>query len=225
MSDFLDRLAARSAVGKPNLRPRLMPRFDASPLTPEESFERPTPTVRAAVPPEEIVRKVRQTPAEAVEPRSVTEVHEQHFTTVEKVSERLTEIDRETVTERRVDHEILEARAEREPAAAFERPVAPVAPRLREVPETPVSAVTQVVRMLPEKPAPTPAAVAKMVPGVAAPLPVEYRSEAAPRTPDVEIHIGRVEVRAQFAPAPAKRETTKPKAPSLSLDQYLEGRR
>lgn len=225
MSDFLDSLAARSLNVRPNLRPRLQPSFEANPFSPDE----PTPTrvSPTARPIEETVRQMRTVTEETVERRSVMENHTSHIDHVTEVfRERTLESDLVAEpTKRYGSAPSPEVSAPREVSVKLmaesvkERSVVPpsaLAP--------PASTLTQVLQILPERPA-TPPSALPSPPVKASPMVEVRQQEIAPREPDIEIHIGRVEVRAQFAAAPAKREEPKPKEPAMTLDKYLEGRR
>lgn len=225
MSDFLDRLATRSLSGKHNLRPRLMPLFDAPPLAPEEpTTYNPARSSRTV---EEVVRQIRPVVEETVVQNTATETCVTHVTRHEISHENSSWT--EAASETEVPNPSQPAREFTEPRPAVS-PQSPEilpgrpAPLLPTLAPAPTSAITQVVQLLPER-SPLPPSVLPASPFKSS-SPIEARRpEPEPKTPDIEIHIGRVEVRAQFSAAPAKREAPKPKAPGVTLDQYLEGRR
>jgi len=226
MSDFLDSLATRSLGGGSNLRPRLQPIFDTNPFVPNEpAITTPLARRQSA---EEVVHQLRSVTEETVERRVVSETHTTQLTDVTEISTEKSSVTKaipgpEAPKESHRAEEPVLAK----PVVASKPEPQPLQARASSEPSVLVSppTLTQVLQILPERPATPPSAI--VPPPFKSTSAVEARrQESEPKAPDIEIHIGRVEVRAQFAAAaPAKREAPKPKGPAVTLDQYLEGRR
>ncbi len=225
MSDFLDRLTSRSLAKTANLRPRLQPIFDVTPAIPEAPVSS-TPQAHSKTA-GEVVHQMRTVTDETVERRIVNETRATEITQVTEISkENVFEANPNPARETpppRASEDLVPVRpaslAARESQPTLRHPALPPSPV-----QPPPSAITQVLQFLPERP-PIPVSALNPPPFKSSPAIETRQQEPEPRSPDIEIHIGRVEVRAQFAAAPAKREVPKPKGPALTLDQYLEGRR
>lgn len=105
---------------------------------------------------------------------------------------------------RATDPQPANAPAVKSPASASPTPAAARAPRIT----------------TPLRPAP----VRARAPVAPAALRVESRSDAEQSAPEVHIHIGRIELTAAPAPAPAKKPREAATRKAMSLDEYLQQR-
>lgn len=239
--NHLAKLAARGAAIVTAVRPRLPSMFEATPVDaapPPESapFTHPPPSApdvsRRIVEVEEVLRReTRIAPA----PRTATialptmHVPAQPPERVERV-ERIERIEtqpsraeepaspqsivREKTTERveRTETRIvtppaerMEVVRERDTHHVIETKAAPAAPRIAER-ERPPRRDTPITRP------PSPA------------TPMFHREPMPEAAPTIHVTIGRVDVRAVMPGAPAQRTETAPRAPALSLEDYLAQR-
>jgi hypothetical protein len=232
MSGFLGRLIARHTDG-PSIRPRVAARFEpvAGPLSdpieaqvPARRSPAATATLRPAAPLDSPAARADRPPAPPVEHRAAPANQSRRQPSPQD--------QRSALGDARLPS----------PPAANDRPSLAADARRAVSPAADQSTTRDAVlfptveRIRPRRSSPSAIPVARVEPRIAsprvAPRPGSRRADvetAAPREPDVvQVHIGRVEVRAILPPTPAPQPPPdrRPEMPRpLSLERYLAGER